>query len=161
MFETQIITIVGKVGVPLGPFRPYGQIGASYHDSKFRTTQTMTTLLAGIAGTTWGMFRAEQARQDAVSAKFAEAERREGERRAKEEAQKRLEQIEKATEILSSVFRDLDPMTAEQEGLILRDLLSRRLVEASASAERCEGPGVPQGMGVFRTELRDGNRGNH
>ena len=39
--------------------------------------------------TTWGMIRAEQARHSAVSAQLAEAERAEGERRAKEEAQKR------------------------------------------------------------------------
>src|SRR5262249_50943211 len=44
-------------------------------------------LVAGMAGTTWGMFRAERAQ-------FAEAERAEGERRAKDEVQKRLAQIE-------------------------------------------------------------------
>src|SRR5438270_9882734 len=46
----------------------------------------LAALLAGTAATTWGMIRAEQARQDAVSAQFAEAERAEGERRAKEQA---------------------------------------------------------------------------
>ena len=66
-------------------------------------------LVGGIVGTTWGMIRAEQARRNALSAQFAEAERAEGERRAKEEVQKRLAQIEKGTEILASVFRDLDP----------------------------------------------------
>ena len=73
-------------------------------------------LVAGIVGTTWGMIRAEQARRNALSAQLAEAERAEGERRAKEEAQKRLAQIEKGTEILASVFRDLDPMAAEKRG---------------------------------------------
>lgn len=42
VFEAQILTIVGKAGIPLGPLRPFGQVGASYHQSKFRTTQTMT-----------------------------------------------------------------------------------------------------------------------
>jgi hypothetical protein len=42
VFETEILTIVGKVGVPLGPIRPYGQAGASYHQATFRTSQTMT-----------------------------------------------------------------------------------------------------------------------
>jgi len=42
VFETQVLTVVGKVGVPLGPFRPYGQVGGSYHRAKFRTAQTMT-----------------------------------------------------------------------------------------------------------------------
>jgi len=40
-FNTQVLTVLGKVGVPLGPARPYGQIGASYHQAKFTTNQTM------------------------------------------------------------------------------------------------------------------------
>ena len=42
VFEPQVLTIVGKVGIPLGPIRPYGQAGASYHRAKFTTNQTMT-----------------------------------------------------------------------------------------------------------------------
>ena len=42
VFDAQVLTIMGKVGIPLGPFRPYGQVGASYHKAKFTTTQTMT-----------------------------------------------------------------------------------------------------------------------
>ena len=42
VFEPQVLTIVGKVGIPLGPFRPYGQVGGSYHQAKFTTNQTMT-----------------------------------------------------------------------------------------------------------------------
>jgi hypothetical protein len=41
-FEPQVLTILGKVGIPLGPIRPYGQVGASYHRAKFTTNQTMT-----------------------------------------------------------------------------------------------------------------------
>jgi hypothetical protein len=41
VFETEVLTVQGKVGIPLGPIRPYGQVGASYHRAKFRTTQTM------------------------------------------------------------------------------------------------------------------------
>jgi hypothetical protein len=40
-FNAQVLTIVGKVGVPLGPFRPYGQLGSSFHRAKFTTNQTM------------------------------------------------------------------------------------------------------------------------
>jgi hypothetical protein len=40
-FDAQVLTILGKVGIPLGPSRPYGQIGASYHQAKFTTSQTM------------------------------------------------------------------------------------------------------------------------
>jgi hypothetical protein len=41
-FDAQVLLLQGKAGVPLGPFRPYGQIGASYHRAKFHTDQTMT-----------------------------------------------------------------------------------------------------------------------
>jgi tetratricopeptide (TPR) repeat protein/tRNA A-37 threonylcarbamoyl transferase component Bud32 len=92
-------------------------------------------LLAGIAGTTCGMIRAEHARRHALSARHAEAERAAGERRAKEEAQKRLAQVEKGTDILASLFGDLDPQAADNEGVALRALLSRRLGEAALGLE--------------------------
>jgi hypothetical protein len=41
-FDAQVLTLVGKVGIPLGPFRPYGQFGGSFHRAKFTTNQTMT-----------------------------------------------------------------------------------------------------------------------
>ena len=41
-FDAQVLMILGKVGIPLGPFRPYGQVGASFHEAKFHTNQTMT-----------------------------------------------------------------------------------------------------------------------
>lgn len=41
-FDAQVLLVQGKVGVPLGPIRPYGQVGASYHRAKFHTDQTMT-----------------------------------------------------------------------------------------------------------------------
>jgi serine/threonine protein kinase/tetratricopeptide (TPR) repeat protein len=51
----------------------------------------LLALVAGIIGTTWGLVRANKARRDAVAAQFAEANRAEGESRAKDEAQKALE----------------------------------------------------------------------
>ncbi len=92
----------------------------------------LLTLVGGIVGTTWQAVRAEQARR-------SETVRAEGERRAKEEAQTRLTQIEKGTEILASVFRDLDPIAAETAGVTSRDLLSQRLGEA---AQQLEGEAV-------------------
>jgi hypothetical protein len=41
-FDADVLTAVGKVGVPLGPFRPYGQIGGTYHQARFTTSQTLT-----------------------------------------------------------------------------------------------------------------------
>jgi hypothetical protein len=61
VFETQVLTIMGKVGIPLGPIRPYGQVGASYHRSKFTTNQTMTqaatpnTLSYQLRTSGWGL----------------------------------------------------------------------------------------------------------
>jgi len=40
-FNAQVLTLVGKVGIPLGPVRPYGQFGSSFHRAKFTTNQTM------------------------------------------------------------------------------------------------------------------------
>src|SRR5262249_632033 len=107
----------------------------------------LLALVGGIIGTTWGMIRAEQASRNALSAQVAEAKRAEGERLAKEESQTRLAQIGKWTEILASVFRDLDPTAAEQEGVTLRDRLCRRLGEA---AQQLEGEAVGPPLVVAR-----------
>src|SRR5262249_46834798 len=107
-----------------------GPPGAGYRLRKFvkrnkgrvlAAAVVLLALLVGMAGTTWGMIRAE--------------ERAEGERRAKEEAQKRAAQVENAAEILASLFGDLDPQAAEKEGVALRALLSRRLGEAAQELE--------------------------
>jgi serine/threonine protein kinase/tetratricopeptide (TPR) repeat protein len=106
-------------------------------------------LVAGLAVATWGMIRAEQARRDALSAQRAEARRAEGERRAREEAQKRLVQIETGNEILASVFRDLDPIAAENAGVPLRVALGVRLGEA---ARQLEGDVVGDPLAVARLQ---------
>ena len=41
-FDAQVLLLQGKVGIPLGPVRPYGQVGGTYHQAKFHTNQTMT-----------------------------------------------------------------------------------------------------------------------
>ena len=85
-------------------------------------------LVAGIVGTTWGLIRADRARK-------AESDRAEGERRANAQAQKRLQQIEKGSEILAAVFDDLDPRAEEKEGRPLRVILGDRLDRAAAGLE--------------------------
>jgi serine/threonine protein kinase/tetratricopeptide (TPR) repeat protein len=99
-------------------------------------------LVVGVVGTTWGLLRAEEEREDAVKARLAETERA-------EEAQKRLTQIEKGTEILASVFRDVDPKTEAKEGVTLRVLLGRRLAEA---AQQLEGEAVGDPLIVARLQ---------
>jgi serine/threonine protein kinase len=135
----------------------------------------LLALVAGMAGTTWGMIGAEQARQ-------AEAERAEGERLAKLDAQKateaetkakvkaqeaaaaekkaneltqkRLQQIEKGIEILTSVFHDLDPRSEEKESVSLRVLLGKRLGEA---VQELEGEAVGDSVVVARLQGWLGN----
>ena len=85
-------------------------------------------LVGGIAGTTWGLIRADRAVK-------AEADRAEGEKKANAQAQKRLQQIETGSEILASVFRDLDPRAEEKEGRPLRAILGERLDRATADLE--------------------------
>lgn len=85
-------------------------------------------LAVGMVGTTWGLIRADRAVK-------AEARRAEGERKANMQAQKRLQQIEKGSEILASVFQDLDPRAEEKEGRPLRAILGDRLDRAAADLE--------------------------
>jgi non-specific serine/threonine protein kinase/serine/threonine-protein kinase len=100
----------------------------------------------GIVGTTLGLVQAEQARQD-------EARRAEGERLAKETAEKRLAQIEKGVDILGSIFENLDPQAEEKEGRPLRAILGGRLDQAAAALE---GEAVGDPLVVARLQDRLG-----
>ena len=82
-------------------------------------------LVGGIAGTTWGLMRADRCRK-------AEKDRAEGEAIAKIAAERRLKQVEKGSEILASIFTDLDPKAEEKEGRPLRAILGDRLDRAAA-----------------------------
>ena len=42
--DTQIVTVAGKVGVPIGPVRLYGQAGMNYHQATSLTTETIDTV---------------------------------------------------------------------------------------------------------------------
>jgi serine/threonine protein kinase/tetratricopeptide (TPR) repeat protein len=89
-------------------------------------------LAGGIVGTTWGLVRAD---------------------RANARAQKRLEQIEKGSEILVSVFTDLDPRAEEKEGRPLRAILGDRLDRAAADLE---GDAVGDPLVVANLQVRLG-----
>ena len=95
----------------------------------------LLALLSGMAGTSWQWSRAERAL-------LAEAERAEGERLAKldavaqaEQAQKRLAQIEKANDILGSIFENLDPKEIVKAERPLQAILVEKLDEAVALLE--------------------------
>ncbi|HEX2475177.1 MAG TPA: serine/threonine-protein kinase, partial [Lacipirellulaceae bacterium] len=81
----------------------------------------LVTLVGGILGTTFGLVRAERARR----------------------------QTENGSEILASVFRELDPIAADKEGVALRDLLARRLGDA---AQLLEGEAVGDPLIVARLQ---------
>jgi tetratricopeptide (TPR) repeat protein len=99
-----------------------------YRGSLLAASVIFLLLVGGIAGTTWGLIRADRARK-------AEADRAEGEKQANAQAQKRLQQIEKGSEILASVFGDLDPRAEEKEGWPLRAIIGDRLDRAAADLE--------------------------
>jgi eukaryotic-like serine/threonine-protein kinase len=103
-------------------------------------------LVGGIVGTTWGIIRADRARK-------AEADRAEGEKQANRQAQKRLQQIEKGSEVLASVFGDLDPRAEEKEGRPLRAILGDKLDRASADLE---GDAVGDPLVVANLQVRLG-----
>jgi eukaryotic-like serine/threonine-protein kinase len=88
----------------------------------------LIALVGGIVGTSVGLVRAEQAWR-------SEAERAEGERLAKETAEKRLAQIEKGIDLLAAIFEDLDPRAEQKENRPLRAILGDRLASAAAELE--------------------------
>jgi tetratricopeptide (TPR) repeat protein/tRNA A-37 threonylcarbamoyl transferase component Bud32 len=106
----------------------------------------LLALGGGIVGTTIGLVQARQARD-------AEAQRAEGERVAKETAEKRLAQIEKGIDILGSIFEDLDPRTDEKEGRSLREVLGDRLDQVAADLA---GEAVGDALVVARLQDRLG-----
>jgi serine/threonine protein kinase/tetratricopeptide (TPR) repeat protein len=109
-----------------------------YRGRVIATAAVFVTLLCGIAGTTLGLLEAK--RQERI----ARSEAREKENARAEEAQQRgvaeerrraalvaLKRQEKTTEALVGVLRNIDPTSEEKEGLPLRALLARNLMEAA------------------------------
>jgi serine/threonine protein kinase/tetratricopeptide (TPR) repeat protein len=82
------------------------------------------------------------------------AERAEGERLAKETAQRRLAQIEKVNEILGTIFKDVDPQQEEKEAKPLRALLGERLDQAM---HELEGEAVGDPLAVAKLQVTLGN----
>ncbi len=113
-------------------------------------TALAVMLLTGAAVSIWQAVRATRAQGEAIAARNAEAERAEGERKARESAQKRLVQIEKGTEILGSIFKDLDPRAEQKEGKALRLLLGERL---DGAVKQLEGEAIGDPLAVARLQL--------
>ncbi len=81
------------------------------------------TFLAGLAGTTWGLFSARTAWR-------SESRRANAERLANLTAQQRLGQIEKGNQVLAGIFRDLDIVQSRLGDEPLEAMLASRLVKA-------------------------------
>ncbi len=92
-------------------------------------------LVGGIAGTTWGMMRAVAARRDAEEQKAKAIAAASAEQSANRQAQKRLAQIEKDNEIITSIFTDLDIRKVKQGNEPLEAVLAARLVKAGSQLE--------------------------
>jgi serine/threonine protein kinase/lipopolysaccharide biosynthesis regulator YciM len=106
----------------------------------------LALLIVGVVAATWGMIQSDRARK-------AEAARADAESKAAAEAQRRLRDIEKASEILVSVFTDIDPNTEEKEGRPLRAVLADRLTHA---ADQLEGDAVGDRLLVAGLQTRLG-----
>jgi serine/threonine protein kinase/tetratricopeptide (TPR) repeat protein len=93
----------------------------------------LLALIGGIIGTSWGMFRAQAARGDADRARLAEAERAEGERRAKQDAQAREADTRAVLAFVEDkVFAAARP--ERQDGGLGREVSLRRVIETALPA---------------------------
>jgi tetratricopeptide (TPR) repeat protein/tRNA A-37 threonylcarbamoyl transferase component Bud32 len=119
--------------------RPVGRVERAWRRARRRplvaslSAAVVLAVLVGIGGVLWQWGRAEERR---------------------ELAQKRLGQIESANDILSSIFRDLDPWEEEKGGPALRVQLGERLNQAAA---QLEGEAVGDPLTVARLQLALGS----
>jgi tetratricopeptide (TPR) repeat protein len=135
----------------------------------------LLVFLTGFAGTTWGLIEARRqekiARDEATEkerARQAEAEQRSAaevqkekalqaaaaEKSANQQAQKRLTQVEKANEILGSIFENLDPKEIAKAERPLQAILVEKLDKAVA---QLEGESIGDPLVVAAMQVKFGN----
>jgi eukaryotic-like serine/threonine-protein kinase len=109
----------------------------------------LLALVGGVIGTTAGMLQADEAVEQERLAKIREAQRADGEQKAKVEAESRRSEAEarrqeaernlafakKGNEILGSVFAGLDPRHIAESGRPLQDVLRENLDKAVKELE--------------------------
>ena len=100
----------------------------------------LVLLVLGVVVSTWQAVRATAAAK--------------AEGQANERAQQSLVQVEKANEILGSIFKDLDPGAEEKEGKPLRVLLGERLDRAT---RELEGEAVGDPLTVAKLQMTLGS----
>ena len=120
----------------------------------------LVALLAGMAGTTWGLFEAKRQEQIARGetkaaelARQAEAEQRSAaEKAAKEQTQRRLEQIEKGVEMFAGMLSGINPRNEGLGGLTLYEQLRDRTEQAADKLD-IESVGDPLAVARLQTIL--------
>lgn len=95
----------------------------------------LLALVGGIVGTSLGLVEARRQEKVATAEAREKEKARQAEADQRRQAERRLAQIEKANEILGSIFKDLNPGNAEKEGKPLTALLGERLDQATAQIE--------------------------
>jgi hypothetical protein len=53
-FDVDVFPVIAKIGIPAGPFRPYGFAGAAYHQSTLNSTETIDMATQAFAQRTHG-----------------------------------------------------------------------------------------------------------
>jgi non-specific serine/threonine protein kinase/serine/threonine-protein kinase len=111
-------------------------------------------LVAGAAVSTWQAVRATRAERAARLAQEAEAQRAEGEKEARQQAQKRLAQIERGVELFADLLTGINPKAEENEGEPLYEQLRQK---AERAATELDGEVVGDPLTVARLQSILGN----
>jgi tetratricopeptide (TPR) repeat protein len=114
--------------------------------------------VAALGGLAWQRERARRAVAQEQAETVKERDAKEAARAAavtaNDQAQARLQQVERANEILASVFVDLNPKTVEKEGKPLQAVLGERLDRATAAIE---GEAIGDALAVARMQMALGS----
>jgi serine/threonine protein kinase len=106
----------------------------------------LLALVAGVAGTTWGMLKARRLADGELKAKLQADEKR-------KEAERNLAFARKGNEILGSVFAGLDPKKIAESGRPLQDVLRMNL---STAVKELEGSAIGDPLEVAEMQNRLG-----
>src|SRR5262249_42194297 len=123
-----------EAGPPSTAYR-LRKLFARHRASVIAAALVLLALVGGIVGTTAGLIHADHERARAMRAEGETRVQRDHAITAAESAQKRLVQIERGVEILTSIFKDLSAETVDREGKALREVLGNRLEGAVKQLE--------------------------
>jgi len=115
-------------------------------------TAVLLTLVAGIVATSWQASAATQARAKAEKERDDKEAARQEAVASAELARKRLDQLSRNYDILTSLFSGLEPATERREGVSLRTLLERKLDQVAAQLN-ADAVGGPQALAEMRDRI--------